>query len=79
MSLARIGSRGTATPGRPGPARYARPAMAGAPLDEVLPFALKVWNFMLGARMAMLVNIGDELGPYRAMHGAGPLYYESRR
>jgi 2-polyprenyl-3-methyl-5-hydroxy-6-metoxy-1,4-benzoquinol methylase len=41
--------------------------------EEVIPIALKVWNLMLGARMAMLVNLGDELGLYRAMQGAGPL------
>ncbi len=42
-------------------------------LDEVLPVALRVWTIMLGARMAMLVNLGDELGLYRAMRGAGEL------
>lgn len=47
--------------------------MAGPAVEEVVPFALRVWGFMQGARMAMLVNLGDELGLYRAMRGAGPL------
>jgi 2-polyprenyl-3-methyl-5-hydroxy-6-metoxy-1,4-benzoquinol methylase len=47
--------------------------MSQPPLEEVLPVALRVWNLMLGARMAILVTIGDELGIYRAMHGAGPV------
>jgi hypothetical protein len=41
--------------------------------EDPLPFALRVWGFMLGSRMAILINLGDELGLYRAMRGAGPL------
>jgi 2-polyprenyl-3-methyl-5-hydroxy-6-metoxy-1,4-benzoquinol methylase len=42
-------------------------------LDDVLAVALKVWNYKMGEQISVLVHLGDELGLYRAMQGAGPL------
>ena len=47
--------------------------MAEPPLDDVLAVALKVWTFKMGERVSLLIHVGDELGLYRAMQGAGPL------
>ena len=44
-----------------------------ADFDEILPVVLKVWGYKMGERMSMLISLGDELGLYQAMHGAGPL------
>ena len=49
-------------------------AQPDAPTDEELAlFAFKVWNYKQGEAVAMLVHLGDRLGLYRALRGAGPL------
>jgi SAM-dependent methyltransferase len=42
-------------------------------MDDVLAVALKVWNYKMGEQVSVLVHLGDELGLYRAMQGAGPM------
>jgi SAM-dependent methyltransferase len=41
--------------------------------DEVRLFALDVWRYREGEAVSLLVHLGDRLGLYRAMRGAGPL------
>jgi 2-polyprenyl-3-methyl-5-hydroxy-6-metoxy-1,4-benzoquinol methylase len=41
--------------------------------DEVALFALRVWGYKQGEVVSLMVYVGDELGLYRAMAGAGPL------
>lgn len=50
-------------------------ATGGAPLDEdkVRRFALEVWRYKQGEMVSLMVHLGDRLGLYRAMAGAGPL------
>jgi hypothetical protein len=43
------------------------------PLDQVIAVALRVYGFKLGERMSILIHLGDQLGLYREMAGAGPL------
>lgn len=43
------------------------------PLEQVLPFALRVWTYKMGERVSMLIHVGDRLGLYKAMTGAGAL------
>lgn len=49
-------------------------AMEGAVDTEKLgAFALRVWGYKQGELVALMVHIGDQLGLYGAMAGAGPL------
>jgi 2-polyprenyl-3-methyl-5-hydroxy-6-metoxy-1,4-benzoquinol methylase len=41
--------------------------------DEVALFAFQVWSYKQGEMVALLIHLGDRLGLYRAMQGAGPL------
>ena len=41
--------------------------------EELALFAFKVWNYKQGEAVAMLVHLGDRLGLYRSLRGAGPL------
>ncbi|MGH9047711.1 MAG: SAM-dependent methyltransferase, partial [Acidimicrobiales bacterium] len=36
-------------------------------------FAFKVWNYKQGETVSLMIHLGDRLGLYRAMAGAGPL------
>ena len=49
--------------------------MTDATLDptEVGLFSLKVWGYKQGEMVSLLIHLGDRLGLYRAMEGAGPL------
>lgn len=48
--------------------------MSERTLDEATAlFALKVWKFKEGEVVALMIHLGDRLGLYRAMAGAGPL------
>ena len=47
--------------------------IAGPPPDEVARFALQVWQYKQGEAVSLLVHLGDRLGLYRALQGAGPL------
>lgn len=44
--------------------------------DDVALFALKVWQYKQGEAVALMVHLGDRLGLYREMAGAGPLTAE---
>ncbi len=41
--------------------------------EEVGLFALQVWTFKQGEAVSLLIHLGDRLGLYRALQGAGPL------
>lgn len=41
--------------------------------DELAGMALRVWGYKQGEVVSFMVHLGDELGLYRAMDGAGPL------
>lgn len=42
-------------------------------VDRVNALALHVWRFKQGEVVALMIHLGDRLGLYRAMDGAGPL------
>lgn len=50
-------------------------AMTHAPLDkdEVGAFAFRVWSYRQGEVVALMIHLGDRLGLYRALAGAGPM------
>ncbi len=41
--------------------------------DAVLTVALRVWTYKQGEVVSLMVHLGDRLGLYRAMDGAGPV------
>jgi 2-polyprenyl-3-methyl-5-hydroxy-6-metoxy-1,4-benzoquinol methylase len=41
--------------------------------EEVGLFAFQVWGYKQGEMVSLLIHLGDRLGLYRAMAGAGPL------
>ncbi|HET6965305.1 MAG TPA: methyltransferase domain-containing protein [Acidimicrobiales bacterium] len=41
--------------------------------DDVRLFAFRVWGYKQGEVVALMIHLGDRLGLYRAMAGAGPL------
>ena len=41
--------------------------------DETALFALKVWQYKQGEAVSLMVHLGDRLGLYKAMAGAGPM------
>lgn len=41
--------------------------------DKVGQYALQVWTYKQGEVVSLMVHLGDRLGLYRAMDGAGPL------
>jgi 2-polyprenyl-3-methyl-5-hydroxy-6-metoxy-1,4-benzoquinol methylase len=47
--------------------------MAGLDPEEVSRFAFRVWSYKQGEMVSLLVHLGDRLGLYRALDGAGPL------
>jgi SAM-dependent methyltransferase len=50
------------------------PADAPPPADaaEAAAFALRVWSYKQGEAVSLLIHLGDRLGLYRALAGAGP-------
>jgi 2-polyprenyl-3-methyl-5-hydroxy-6-metoxy-1,4-benzoquinol methylase len=50
--------------------------MAEPSTDAIVDVALKVWNYKMGEQVSLLVHLGDELGLYRALQGAGPVTSE---
>jgi 2-polyprenyl-3-methyl-5-hydroxy-6-metoxy-1,4-benzoquinol methylase len=40
--------------------------------EEVAAFAFRVWGYKQGEMVALMVHLGDRLGLYRALEGAGP-------
>ncbi len=57
------------------PDRPDRPAPTDSEPDQeqIGLFALKVWGYKQGEMVSLLVHLGDRLGLYRALAGAGPL------
>lgn len=45
-------------------------------MEKLGNFALRVWGYKQGELVSLMVHLGDELGLYRAMAGAGPLTAE---
>src|SRR6185437_6779909 len=46
----------------------------GAPdPDEVDKFAFRVWSYKQGEMVSLLIHLGDRLGLYRSLDGAGPM------
>lgn len=41
--------------------------------DKLALFAFQVWQYKQGEAVALMIHVGDELGLYKAMAGAGPL------
>lgn len=41
--------------------------------DELKRYAFSVWNFKQGEMVSLMIHIGDRLGLYKAMTGAGPV------
>ena len=41
-------------------------------LDKVIEMALRVWGYKQGEVVSLMICLGDRLGLYRALHGAGP-------
>lgn len=48
-------------------------AERGLDADAVKRFGLRVWTYKMGEQVSLLVHLGDRLGLYRAMAGAGAL------
>ena len=40
-------------------------------LDEVRAFSFNVWSYKQGELVSLLIHLGDRLGLYRALEGAG--------
>jgi 2-polyprenyl-3-methyl-5-hydroxy-6-metoxy-1,4-benzoquinol methylase len=53
----------------------AEPSSPPTPLDrdQLNAFAFQVWSYKQGEMVSLLIHLGDRLGLYRAMDGAGPL------
>ncbi|MGH8994599.1 MAG: class I SAM-dependent methyltransferase [Acidimicrobiales bacterium] len=41
--------------------------------DDIRRFAFKVWSYKQGELVSLMMHLGDRLGLYKAMAGAGPL------
>jgi len=41
--------------------------------DEVKAYSFNVWNFKQGELVSLMIHLGDKLGLYRALAGAGPV------
>ena len=50
-----------------------RPAGREVDPDKVALLALQVWTFKQGEVVSLMIHLGDRLGLYRAMDGAGPM------
>lgn len=44
--------------------------------DKLKRFSFSVWNYKQGEMVSLMIHLGDRLGLYRAMDGAGPLTAE---
>ena len=41
--------------------------------DELKAYSFRVWNYKQGEMVALMIHLGDRLGIYQSMEGAGPL------
>jgi SAM-dependent methyltransferase len=69
----------TATADAGSPATPPSPARAGAAPDpgKVIEMALRVWGYKQGEVVSLMIHLGDRLGIYRALNGAGPVTAET--
>jgi SAM-dependent methyltransferase len=44
--------------------------------DEIAKFAFRVWSYKQGEMVSLMIHLGDRLGLYRALDGAGPVSAE---
>jgi 2-polyprenyl-3-methyl-5-hydroxy-6-metoxy-1,4-benzoquinol methylase len=57
--------------------RSASPASTGSPdPEEVGQFAFRVWSYKQGELVSLLIHLGDRLGLYQALEGAGSVTAE---
>lgn len=49
------------------------PAVEGVDPDELKMFSFQVWSYKQGEMVSAMVHLGDRLGIYRAMRGAGAM------
>src|SRR3954453_23236118 len=42
-------------------------------LDQAAAFAFRVWSYKQGELVSLLIHLGDRLGLYRTLDGAGPV------
>lgn len=45
--------------------------------DELKKFGFTLWTYKMGEQVALMIHLGDRLGIYQGMQGAGPLSSES--
>ena len=50
----------------------ARPSVGELDPEEIARFAFRVWSYKQGEMVSLLIHLGDRLGLYRALEGAGP-------
>jgi 2-polyprenyl-3-methyl-5-hydroxy-6-metoxy-1,4-benzoquinol methylase len=41
--------------------------------DEMKKFGFRVWTYKMGEQVSLMIHLGDRLGLYRALAGAGPV------
>ena len=41
--------------------------------DALRAYSFRVWNYKQGEMVSLMIHLGDQLGIYREMEGAGPL------
>ena len=56
--------------------RATRTSTGGVDPDEVARFAFRVWSFKQGEMVSLLIHLGDRLGLYRVLDGAGTVTAE---
>ena len=47
--------------------------------DALKRYSFNVWTYKQGEMVSLLIHLGDRLGLYRAMRGAGPLSSQRTR
>src|SRR3954466_14089110 len=48
-------------------------AMGAPDPDLAMLYAFRVWSYKQGEMVSLLIHLGDRLGLYRALDGAGPV------
>ena len=41
--------------------------------DALKKFSFNVWTYKMGEQVSLMIHLGDRLGLYRALQGAGPI------
>jgi 2-polyprenyl-3-methyl-5-hydroxy-6-metoxy-1,4-benzoquinol methylase len=42
-------------------------------VDAIKKFSFTVWTYKMGEQVSLMIHLGDRLGLYRTLHGAGPV------